>query len=352
MTALRLSGLTKAWPGAAAPVLAGLDLGVEPGRLTALVGPSGSGKTTVLKLVAGLLAPDAGDIRLGGRSLLGLPPERRRVVMVFQAPQLFAHLTVAQNVGFGLRMRGLPPARIAALTEAMLDRVQLAGFGARLPAGLSGGQAQRVALARALVLEPEVLLLDEPLSSLDASLRDEMRTLIRDLQRATGVTTLMVTHDQTEAVVLADRIALLLDGRVAQHATPEEIYRRPASLRVARFFGGVNFLPGHAADGVFHSAIGPLPIAPGQAGGPGLLTIRPEAILLGAGPLQASVLGCSFLGPQTRVTLDLAGTLLLAMVAPEAARGLVPGQVIAATLPPAALWVIPETAAPPPAPGP
>jgi ABC-type Fe3+/spermidine/putrescine transport system ATPase subunit len=343
MTALQLINLTKTHPGGTLATIPGLELTVDSGRITALLGPSGAGKTTVMKLIAGLLTPDSGDIRLGGRSILPLPPERRGVVMVFQNPLLFPHLTVAQNVGFGLRMRGLPKVEIAARVDAMLERTRLTGFGQRRPAQLSGGQAQRAALARALVLKPDLLLLDEPLSSLDPALRDEMRSLILTLQQDMAVTTLVVTHDQTEAVVLADHIALLLDGRLAQHAPPDAIYRRPASLAVARFFGGVNFLPGTASGGIFNSAIGPLPLPPGLPDGPGTLTIRPEAILLGTGPLQATLRGCTFLGTQTRVELDLDGTPLQALTTPETARTFAPGQTIALSLPPEALWIVPET---------
>ncbi len=357
---LQLTGLIKTHPGGTLATIRGLDLTVQSGRITALLGPSGAGKTTVMKLIAGLLAPDAGGIELAGRSIVTLPPERRGVVMVFQNPLLFPHLTVAENVGFGLRMRGLPSAQIATRVNAMLDRTRLTGLGPRHPAQLSGGQAQRVALARALVLQPDLLLLDEPLSSLDPTLRDEMRQLILTLQAEMAVTTLVVTHDQTEAVILADQIALLLDGRLAQHATPDEIYRRPATLAVARFFGGVNFLPGVAADGVFQSAIGPLRLPDGLpiglTRGPGLLTIRPEAIVLGplGGPLgsplcgpdslAATLRGCSFLGTQTRVDLDVAGTPLQALTTPDTARNLTTGQSLGVTLPPAALWVVPQTA--------
>lgn len=341
---LQLSGLHLTYPGSTAPTLSGLDLTVRAGGLTALLGPSGTGKTTVLKLIAGLLQPDAGDIRLDDRSILPLPPERRRVVLVFQQPLLFPHMTVAQNVGFGLRMRGVLKQTITERTNAMLDRLHLTGLAGRKPDALSGGQSQRVALARALVLEPDLLLLDEPLSSLDPGLRDEMRGLIRTLQRDLGVTTLVVTHDQSEAVVMADSIALMQHGRIAQDAPPEEIFARPASLDVARFFRGENFLTGHAKDGLFHCALGPFPLPPTIKDGPGWLTLRPEAVILGPGPeaRQARVVACSFLGTQTRVELELAGTRVVALVAPDLARGLVVGQPVSVTLPHAALWVVPS----------
>lgn len=352
MTGLVLAGLSSTHPGASRPTIFSLDLAVPAGSLTALLGPSGAGKTTVMRLIAGLIAPDAGDIRLGGRSILALPPERRGVVMVFQNALLFPHLTLAENVGFGLRMRGLGPAEIATQVEAMLGRVQLAGLGARRPSALSGGQAQRGALARALVLKPDLLLLDEPLSNLDASLRDEMRQLIRDLQRDTGTTMLVVTHDQGEAVALADRIALLLDGRLAQEATPWEIYRRPATVAVARFFGGVNFLPGRRVGGGFDCALGRVPLptqaAEGKGGdpasGPAVLTIRPEAIRLGpAGDgHEARVLATAFLGTQGRVELGLGDLRLVALTTPEVAGGLIPGAAVTVSLPAEALWVIPD----------
>lgn len=343
---LELLHLTKIWPGAAQATVADLTLTVAQGGLTALLGPSGAGKTTVMRMIAGLLAPDAGDIRLDGRSVLPLPPERRGVVMVFQNAPLFPHLTLAENVGFGLRMRGLPTAGSAERVSAMLDRVQLSGLGARRPHQLSGGQQQRGALARALVLEPRLLLLDEPLSNLDAALRDEMRALIRTLQRETGVTTLVVTHDQSEAVVLADRVALMLDGRLAQEAAPDEIFTRPASVAVARFFGGVNFLTGHAGDAGFDCALGRLPLPPGAPRGTGTLTIRPEALRLGPDPAarEARVTERTFLGTQTRITLDLSGHRLEALVAPDAARGVAPGDRVAVTLPVDALWVMPDGA--------
>ena len=342
MTALQLQGLTKTYPGRARAAVDGLDLAIESGTLTALLGPSGCGKTTTMKLVAGLLAPDAGDIRLDGQSIRDLAPERRGVAMVLQNPLLFPHLSVAGNVGFGLRMRGLAPAEIAARVGPMLARVQLDGFGPRPPAQLSGGQQQRAALARALILQPRVLLLDEPLSSLDPSLRDEMQRLIRSLQRETGITTLVVTHDQAEAVALSDRIALMLDGRLAQHAPPEDLYRHPATEAVARFFGGVNLIPGQSQDGRFRSALPALTLPPGAPSGDRLLTIRPEAIVLGDGPnrLAARVVSVTFLGTQTRVALDVNGVSLQALTNPATAP--TRGDLIQVSLPPQALWLMPR----------
>lgn len=346
MTALTLERLAKTYPGTMQAAVHGLDLTVASGSLTALLGPSGSGKTTTMKMIAGLVSPDTGDIRLGERSVRDLPPERRGVAMVFQNPLLFPHLTVAGNVGFGLKMRGLPPDRIASSVTAMLDRVRLAGLGDRKPGQLSGGQQQRAALARALILRPDVLLLDEPLSSLDPGLRDEMRHLIRTLHRETGITTLVVTHDQAEAVALADRIALLLDGRLAQHDPPEAFYRRPATEAVARFFGGVNFVPGTSRGGAFHSALGPLPLPAGTVEGAGLLTIRPEALRLGSGPnpMAARVLAITFLGTQTRIELAVADMTLHALTNPDTARPLTPGAEITISLPPDALWFLPAAA--------
>ena len=345
MTTLALTNLCKAYPGAGQAAVHGLDLTVESGSLTALLGPSGSGKSTTMKLIAGLLTPDAGEVALDGQPINALPPERRNVAMVFQSPLLFPHLSVAQNVGFGLKMRGLPPSQIASRTAAMLDRVRLSDLADRRPAALSGGQQQRAALARALVLRPRVLLLDEPLSNLDPGLRDEMRALIRDLQRETHITTLVVTHDQAEAVALSDHIALLLDGRIAQHAPPETFFRRPATLAVARFFGGVNFVPGRASQGWFHSALGPIALSADAPEGEGLLTIRPEALRLGPGPnpLTARVEANAFLGTQSRIELSVSGLRLQALVAPDDARAIDVGAQLPISLPPDALWLLPAT---------
>ena len=344
MASLTLDRVTKTYPGVERPAIDELSLTVPAGNLTVLLGPSGSGKSTLMRMIAGLIDPDEGDIRLGVHSILGRPPDRRGVVMVFQNAPLFPHLTLAGNVGFGLRMRGLSDAKIAPLVAAMLDRVQLSGLGHRHPSQLSGGQAQRGTLARALILSPDLLLLDEPLSNLDASLRDEMRSLIRHLQRETGTTMLVVTHDQAEAVALADRVILMLHGRIAQEATPWEIYRRPTSVDVARFFGGVNFLPGHADASGFHCALGCLHLPAGAARGPGILTIRPEAIRLGPadGAYPARVLSTTFLGTQARITLQIGPVTLEVLTAPDALSGLLAGADVFASLPADALWIVPD----------
>ena len=347
MTGLTLQDVTKTYTGAARPALDRVSLTVAPGTLTALLGPSGCGKTTAMKLVAGLMQPTSGDILLDGQSVLTVPPERRGAVMVFQNHLLFPQMTLADNIGFGLKMRHLPKAEITARVGHMMARVRLDGLGHRRPSELSGGQQQRAALARALILQPQVLLLDEPLSNLDAHLRDEMRSLIRDLQRETAITTLFVTHDQHEAVVIADRIALLLEGRLAQHGAPATLYARPASAAVARFFGGVNFIAGRVAGGQFHSALGPLRLDHAAPDGPGLLTIRPEALRTGARPdqpntLTARLTGLVFLGTQTRLLLRVGTQPLEALVTPADAAVLTVGEELALTLPPDALWVMPQ----------
>ena len=266
-----------------------LDLTLEPGSFTALLGPSGCGKSTTLTMIAGLLAPTSGDVLLDDVSLLATPAERRPVSLVFQKPLLFPHLSVEQNVAYGLRTRRtlLPgqvrPSRreIVAQVEEMLDRVRLGGLGARRVGELSGGQEQRVSLARALVLRPRVLLLDEPFSQLDADLRADMRRLVRELHDETELTTLFVTHDQDEAVELADRIALMLDGRLAGSGVPETFYTAPPSLAAARFFGVTNEVRGVVADGCFSTADGSLRVPTTAGAGSAVLVVRPESLALG-----------------------------------------------------------------------
>jgi len=320
-TRVSLAGLNKQYGNSHA--VRDLTLDLPAGKITALLGPSGCGKTTTLKMIAGLIAPTAGEITFDGASVVRVPAERRGAVMVFQNHLLFPYLTVAENVAFGLTLRGEDRATIQRKVSEILTQVRLAGFEDRRPRQLSGGQAQRVALARALVVEPRVLLLDEPLSNLDTHLRDEMRELILDLQRQSGITTVFVTHDQEEAVLLADRVALMLDGVLQQVGEPRAFYERPASVAVARFFGGVNFLPGTRAGPVVETALGSFRLASAtQPDGPVTLTIRPENIRLCAGPealrlaqdtapdensIAGAVTRRAYAGTHTRLKVEAAG---------------------------------------------
>jgi ABC-type Fe3+/spermidine/putrescine transport system ATPase subunit len=219
------------------PALQNVSLNAQKSEVLALLGPSGSGKSTLLAAIAGIIKPNQGKILLGGRNLLDFPPERRGLGMVFQDFALWPHMTVAQNVSFPLRVRGCAPTEVANRTENALARVGLSGFAARRPQELSGGQQQRVALARAVVAETELLLLDEPLSALDPATRSSVRAELADILRSLDLTTIIVTHDREEAFELADRIAVLVDGKIQQHSKPEEVYEHPVNLTVARFMG-------------------------------------------------------------------------------------------------------------------
>jgi iron(III) transport system ATP-binding protein len=247
MAAVRLQGLTKRY-GADVAAVHGLTLEIRHGELLSLLGPSGCGKTTTLRLIAGFLAPDAGEIWLGDRRLSSpgeaVPPERRGMSMLFQSYAVWPHKTVAENVTYGLKFRAVPRADWPRRLREALALVRLEGFADRYPGELSGGQQQRVALARALVVEPTILLLDEPLSNLDAHLREEMRFEIRQLHEASQITTVYVTHDQAEAMVTSDRIAVMQAGGIEQVGTPAEVYERPATAFVAGFIGRTNLLRG------------------------------------------------------------------------------------------------------------
>ena len=287
MSAITLSGLTKRFGTVVA--VDDLHLDVQDGELMALLGPSGCGKTTTLRAIAGFELPDSGDIDFGDHRVTNLPPERRNIGMVFQSYALFPHMTVAQNVAFGLEMRKEPALAIRARVATTLAKVQLTGLEGRYPRQLSGGQQQRAALARALVVVPDVLLLDEPLANLDAKLREEMRFYVRSLQQEVGITTIYVTHDQAEAMVIADRIAVMFNGRIHQLAAPQEIYHRPHSWMVAEFVGLTNFIEGKVVGQgdqllVVDTALGTLRcggLAPGRDAKPErLIAVRPEAIQL------------------------------------------------------------------------
>ncbi len=343
MTHVSITNLSKTFPGTLTPSLDNLSLEIPSGELTALLGPSGCGKTTAMKMIAGLLQPTSGGVTFDGRSILRDKPEDRGAVMVFQNHLLFPYMTVAENIGFGLRMRKVAKTQIADRVAEMLSLVKLPDIGNRKPSELSGGQQQRVALARALIVRPRVLLLDEPLSNLDANLRLEMRDLIRGLQMKLGITTIFVTHDREEAVVLADRVALILEGRLCQYDPADHLYKRPASEAVARFFGGQNFVHGQSDGAVFQSSVGPLILPDGAPEGMGILTIRPEAIRLGAAAvnsLTANAIDRVYLGTQTRLKLRVNETEFEAVVSPDLAEGIAAGQTIEINLPPQSLWVM------------
>ncbi len=298
-TALTLDLLSKHF-GAQIAVDA-VTLDIQPGELIVLLGPSGCGKTTTLRMIAGFVAPSGGDIRLDGASIVSLPPYRREMGIVFQSYALFPHLTVARNIAFGLEMRRMPGTAVDARVAEMLRLTKLEALASRLPRQLSGGQQQRVALARALAIHPRVLLLDEPLSNLDADLRQEMAREIRILQQRGNITTIMVTHDQTEAMALADRLVVMHEGRVQQIGTPEAVHSRPANPFVARFIGGSNILTGRLEGDRFVLPDGTtIALANRYAGvGEATLAVRPDSVRLtahGEGCVGGDVELCAWLG--------------------------------------------------------
>jgi ABC-type Fe3+/spermidine/putrescine transport system ATPase subunit len=309
---LRVTGVAKRFDQV--EVLKNLSLDVRAGEFLTLLGPSGCGKTTLLNLIAGFFPPDRGTIEIEGVDVTGTPAHRRNTAMMFQNYALFPHLTVGNNVAFGLRMRTqLSTAEIELRVAEVLDLVQMGGMQGRYPQQLSGGQQQRIALARALVLKPALLLLDEPLSNLDANLRDSMQVELRLLQRRLAITTILVTHDQGEAFAVSDRIAVVQEGRLEQLGTPSEIYRGPASRKIANFVGRMNWIAGQIAnDGVFEADLGggikmrTAVRTQSRAGTAGDLMLRPEHIRLtpaassGAGDaLVGNVVSQIYLGAMT-----------------------------------------------------
>ena len=319
MTDLSLVNLTKVY-GSGVTAVTDLTFTVTAGELLVLLGPSGGGKTTTLRLIAGLLTPTRGDLLFNGRSILSVPPEKRETIMVFQEHQLFPFMSVGDNVAFGLRMRRLDRPTIRRRVLEALTAVHLPDFASRWPDQLSGGQRQRVALARALVVRPKVLLLDEPLSNLDRELRQELREMIRTLQREAGITTLFVTHDQAEAMAIADRVALMLDGRIRQVGPPRDFYEKPADEQVARFLGGANFLRGVKQGHLVQTDVGLLEVAQADLpDGNVLLTIRPEAIEIGTNGhnnLPAHVWSYSYRGLIAQCTAGIHNVELQVIASP------------------------------------
>ena len=282
-----------------------VDLEVRAGEFFAMLGPSGSGKTTCLRLIAGFEQPTAGHIRIFGETVEGVPPYRRNVNTVFQDYALFPHMSVIENVAFSLMLKKVGREERTRLAEAALEQVKLSGFGARRPSQLSGGQRQRVALARAIVNKPKVLLLDEPLGALDLKLREQMQEELKLLQKSLGITFIFVTHDQGEALSMANRVAVFNEGRVMQVGTPEEIYRRPQSRFVADFVGSSNVLAPDFVETV--------------TGEKRWASLRPESIHVtrvgeGLSRLTGTILTRSYQGPTTRLAIDLNGTLIHAVV--------------------------------------
>ncbi|MBI0434612.1 ABC transporter ATP-binding protein [Roseomonas sp. KE0001] len=287
MPRLTLKGLGKAY--GQLKVVDDVNLALEEGEFVSLLGPSGCGKTTTLRMIAGFVEPTAGSISMNGEILSApgavLPPERRRMSMIFQSYAIWPNMTVAENVGFGLKLQKLPAAEIKARIGRILEVVQMSHLADRYPAELSGGQQQRVALARAIVVQPSVLLLDEPLSNLDANLREEMRFEIRRLHDEFRITTVYVTHDQSEAMATADRIAVMNSGRIEQVDAPHVIYTRPRTRFVAAFIGRTNLLEGRMANGEigldgFALKAAQLNGSPSDAGRPILLSVRPQSMAL------------------------------------------------------------------------
>jgi len=307
MAGIALDGVTKRFGAVVA--VRDVTLSVADREFVTLLGPSGCGKTTLLRLIAGFVRPDAGEIRVDGAALSTpervVPPEQRGMGMVFQSYAVWPHKTVYENVAFGLEVRRVPRAEVRARVARVLELVNLGGLEARYPAQLSGGQQQRVALARSLVVEPSILLLDEPLSNLDAKLRERMRGELKELQRRTGITFVYVTHDQAEAMALSDRIAVMAEGRVLQYGGPREVYARPASRAVADFMGLVNIVPGRVVRAAGEASLVAVcgehtvavPLPPGAAEGQAVqVAVRPESLALTGEGIAGKVVEATYLG--------------------------------------------------------
>ncbi len=337
---LSVHGLTKTHPGQATPALRALDLTVEPGSCTAILGPSGSGKSTALRLIAGLDIPSAGSVLIDGVDVTGLPAEQRGVGMVFQRPMLFPHMSVVDNIGFSYRAVGLSRRRSREQARRYLDLVHLDDIGDRSVSDISGGQAQRVALARSLAGSPRVLLLDEPFSALDPVLRSDMHDLVRELRNELDQTIVLVTHDQQEAAVLADSVAVLIDGVLQHRSDVATAYTRPSTVAVNRLMGGLNEIDGHLdSDGVHHSAIGQFTVDSALPEGPAVLLLRHEMIRVAdTGGVPGKVISIRPMGFRSIADVEI-GSVTVRVELPVGSTVRV-GESVALDIPPAARAVV------------
>jgi putative spermidine/putrescine transport system ATP-binding protein len=342
-TSVSLRELTRAF--GAARALDGMSLEIAPGELVALLGPSGCGKTTALRIVAGFETADTGEVLIDGRDVSGVPAAKRDMGMVFQSYSLFPNMSALGNVGFGLRMRKASATVRRQKAGELLEMVGLSAQAGQFPHQLSGGQQQRVALARALAIEPRVLLLDEPLSALDAKVRLQLREQIRTLQQRLGTTTLFVTHDQEEALSMADRVGVMRAGKLEQVAAPDELYSRPAPAFVAAFVGTMNRFPGELGTGGGSVTVlgTTVPVQPGgPASGPVTVLVRPENLTLGlAEGGNGIVFLRTFLGATSRITVLLSGDLQILVDVPStSAAAMTPGASVAVGIPSAPVLVV------------